>query len=147
MRKAAGTRMKQMTSQDAAIVRQGFVSILGNSSQFADLVYRRLFEVAPEARRLFGADLALQSSKLVAMLSTVVLSAANLDGISRQIAALGNRHRGYGVTSEHYGVLRAVLLWCLERQLGARCDAAQLEAWSRLYDCIVERMEPAAAAD
>lgn len=92
---------------------------------------------------MFGGDLRAQGSKLVTMLSTVVLSASNLDALEPKIGDLGWRHRGYGVTPAQYDILKSALLWSLMRQLGLSFDAAQHAAWSRLYDCIAARMAPA----
>jgi hypothetical protein len=48
----------------------------------------------------------------------LILVAPN-DGILPAVQALGSRHRGYGVSTEHYAPVGAALLWTLEQGLGA----------------------------
>jgi len=64
-----------------------------------DLFYGRLFEIAPDVRALFPADLAEQKKKLIAMLATAVNNLHQVGSIVPAVQDLGRRHVGYGVTA------------------------------------------------
>ena len=54
-----------MTPQQIALVQCSFKSVAPIASKAADLFYDRLFEIAPEVRQLFPADLSGQKVKLM----------------------------------------------------------------------------------
>src|SRR5262245_17647587 len=93
---------QSMTPQQIALVQGSFQSVAPIASKAADLFYDRLFEIAPELRRLFPADLSAQKVKLMAMIATAVANLHRLDAILPAVRQLGDRHRDYGVSAEHY---------------------------------------------
>ncbi|MGE5148514.1 MAG: globin domain-containing protein, partial [Rhodospirillaceae bacterium] len=50
--------------------------------------------------------------------------------------ALGERHKGYGVTADHYAPVGAALLWTLEKGLGADFTPETKEAWTAAYTAL-----------
>ena len=68
---------------------------------------------------MFPEDLTEQKKKLMAMLVTAVTNLHKLEMILPAVKALGERHKGYGVTAVHYAPVGAALLWTLEKGLGA----------------------------
>ena len=50
------------------------------------------------------------------VLATAVSNLHRLDTILPAVRDLGSRHRGYGVTTEHYAPVGAALLWTLEQR-------------------------------
>ena len=99
-----------MTPQQIALVQTSFAKVVPIAGTAADLFYGRLFEIAPDVRRMFPQDLAEQKKKLMAMLGTVVAGLARLDTLLPAICALGERHAGYGVKVEHFTPVGAALL-------------------------------------
>jgi hemoglobin-like flavoprotein len=83
-------------------VQESFKKVQPIAQQAADLFYNRLFEIAPQARPLFPADLKEQKRKLMAMLATVVTNLHQVDRIAPAVQDLRRRHAGYGMTAEHY---------------------------------------------
>ena len=61
-----------MTPHQISLVQTSFAKVVPIAATAADLFYGRLFEIAPEVRRLFPDDLAEQKKKLMAMLGTAV---------------------------------------------------------------------------
>ena len=61
-----------MTPEQIALVQTSFKSVAPIASKAADLFYDRLFEIAPEVRPMFPADLSGQKVKPIAMLGTAV---------------------------------------------------------------------------
>src|SRR5262245_16363191 len=67
-----GSTEGTMTPEQVTLVQSSFKSIAPIASKAADLFYDRLFEIAPEVRPLFPADLSNQKVKPGAMLATAV---------------------------------------------------------------------------
>ena len=132
-----------MTPEQIALVQSSFKSVAPMASKVADLFYDRLFEIAPEIRRMFPAELSHQKVKLVAMLATAVNNLHQLDAILPAVRELGNRHRGYGVTAEHYAPVGAALLWTLEQGLGPAFKPDVRAAWSEAYSVLAGAMQRA----
>jgi hemoglobin-like flavoprotein len=56
------------------------------------------------------------------------------------VQALGQRHRGYGVTAGQYGPVGAALLWTLEQGLGSDFTAETKAAWAEAYTTLAGAM-------
>ncbi|HMF13383.1 MAG TPA: globin family protein [Gemmataceae bacterium] len=130
-----------MTPQQIALVQGSFKSFAPIASKAADLFYERLFEVAPEVRQLFPADLSGQKIKLVAMLATAIKNLHQFEAILPSVRQLGERHRSYGVSAEHYASVGAALLWTLEKGLGSAFTPEVRAAWSEAYSAIAGAMK------
>ena len=107
-----------MTPQQIALVQASFAKVVPIAGTAADLFYARLFEIAPDVRRMFPDDMALQKKKLMVMLGTAVNGLSRLDALLPVVHALGERHAGYGVQAEHFEPVGQALLWTLKRGLG-----------------------------
>jgi hemoglobin-like flavoprotein len=130
-----------MTPDQIALVQSSFKSVGPIAAKAADLFYGRLFEIAPNVRPLFPADLSGQKVKLVAMLATAVNNLHQLDAILPAVRDLGDRHRGYGVTAEHYAPVGAALLWTLEQGLGPTFTPDTKAAWTEAYSTLAGAMQ------
>ena len=129
-----------MTSEQVALV-SSFKSVVPIASKATDLFYDRLFEIAPDVRLLFPADLSGQKLKLIGMLTTAVNNLHQLDAILPAVRDLGSRHREYGVTAEHYAPVGAALLWTLEQGLGTAFTSDVKVAWSEAYSAVAGAMQ------
>ena len=89
-----------MTPEQITLVQASFQKVVPIAGTAADLFYDRLFETAPQTRALFPQDMAEQKKKLMAMLGTAVANLHKLDTILPAVQALGQRHKGYGVTAD-----------------------------------------------
>ena len=125
-----------MTPQQIELVQSSFRKVVPIAGTAADLFYDRLFEIAPEARSLFPNDLSEQKKKLMSMLGTAVTNLHRLDTILPAVKALGQRHKGYGVTEAHYAPVGAALLWTLEKGLGADFTPEVKAAWTDTYNAL-----------
>src|SRR5215471_20691184 len=125
-----------MTPQQVELVQTSFKKVVPIAATAADLFYNRLFEIAPETRGLFPEDLTEQKGKLMAMLGTAVTNLHKLDTILPAVKALGERHKGYGVTADHYAPVGAALLWTLEKGLGPDFTPETKEAWTAAYTAL-----------
>jgi hemoglobin-like flavoprotein len=134
-----------LSPEDIMLVRASFAQIAPIQTKAADLFYGRLFEVAPELRRLFPADLHEQKQKLMAMIGTAVGALHDLDALVPKVEALGMRHAAYGALPVHYEVVGEVLLWTLERGLGAAFTPEVRAAWIKVYSGLSAMMQAGAA--
>jgi hemoglobin-like flavoprotein len=122
-----------MTSDQIELIQQSFTKVAPISVKAAALFYGRLFEIAPEVKPLFRADMAEQGRKLMATLTVVVNGLANLETILPAASALAKRHVGYGVKASHYAPVGAALLWTLEQGLGPAWTPELAAAWTAAY--------------
>jgi nitric oxide dioxygenase len=133
-----------LSPEDIMLVRATFAQVAPIRIQAADLFYRRLFEVAPDLRRLFPADLHEQKQKLMAMIGTAVGALHDLDALVPKVKALGMRHVAYGAEPVHYEVVGEVLLWTLERGLGSAFTPQVRAAWTKVYGALSATMQAGA---
>jgi nitric oxide dioxygenase len=129
-----------MTPKQVALVQESFAKVALTSEAAAILFYDRLFEIAPQTRAMFPADMIEQRRKLMAMLGAVVKGLGNLEQVLPAATALAKRHVSYGVKAEHYPVVGAALLWTLEKGLGDGWTPEVADAWVTAYGTLSEYM-------
>jgi hemoglobin-like flavoprotein len=132
-----------MTPQQIELVQTSFKKVVPIAGTAADLFYNRLFEIAPEVRPMFPQDMKEQKVKLMAMLGTAVSNLHKLDEILPAVKALGQRHKGYGVTAAHYAPVGTALLWTLEQGLGPDFTPEVKAAWTETYTALAGVMTSA----
>ena len=122
-----------MTPDQVKLVQQSFAKVAPISETAAVLFYDRLFEIAPQVKAMFPADMTEQRRKLMATLAAVVNGLGDLNSILPAASALAKRHVSYGAKAEHYPVVGAALLWTLEKGLGDGWTPQIAEAWTTAY--------------
>jgi len=122
-----------MTPAQVTLVEQSFARVAPIADQTAVMFYDRLFEVAPQVRAMFPADMTEQRRKLMATLAVVVNGLSNLESILPAASALAVRHAAYGAKAEHYPVVGSALLWTLERGLAEGWTPEVADAWRTAY--------------
>lgn len=132
-----------MTPQQIELVQTSFEKVVPIAGAAADLFYGRLFEIAPEVRPMFPQDMTEQKTKLMAMLGTAVTNLHKLDEILPAVKAMGERHKGYGVTAAQYAPVGAALLWTLEQGLGPDFTPEVKDAWTETYTALAGVMTSA----
>jgi len=132
-----------MTPQQIELAQTSFKKVVPIAGTAADLFYGRLFEIAPEVRSMFPEDMKEQKIKLMSMLGTAVTNLHKLETIVPAVKALGERHKGYGVTAAHYAPVGAALLWTLEKGLGPDFTPDVKAAWTETYTALAGVMTSA----
>ena len=122
-----------MTPDQVRLVQQSFSKVAPIADQAAVIFYDRLFQVAPQVKALFPADLTEQRKKLMAMPAAVVSGLSNIESILPAASALATRHVSYGAKAEHYPVVGGTLLWTLEKGLGEAWTPEIAAAWTAAY--------------
>src|SRR3981189_176426 len=124
---------RQMTPNQVTLVQESFAKVAPISDTAAMLFYDRLFEVAPQVKAMFPADMTEQRKKLMATLAVVVNGLSNLESVLPAASALATRHVAYGAKPAHYPVVGAALLWTLGQGLGGGWAPAFAAAWTWAY--------------
>ena len=122
-----------MTPDQVKLVQQSFAKVAPIADQAAAMFYDRLFEVAPQVKAMFPADLTEQRRKLMATLSAVVNGLGTLESVLPAASALARRHVSYGAKAEHYPVVGGALLWTLEKGLADGWTTEVADAWTAAY--------------
>jgi len=125
-----------MTQEQVAVVQQSFAKVAPIADRAAAMFYERLFEVAPQVKAMFPADMADQRRKLMVTLGVVVNGLSNLESVLPAVSALAKRHVAYGAKPEHYPVVGSVLLWTLEKGLGDAWTTEVADAWTAAYSTL-----------
>ena len=122
-----------MTPEQVLLVQDSFAKVAPISDVAASMFYERLFEIAPDVKPMFPADMKDQRKKLMATLAIVVNGLTQLETILPAASSLAKKHVNYGVKAAHYTPVGAALLWTLEKGLGAAWTPPTAEAWTAAY--------------
>jgi nitric oxide dioxygenase len=122
-----------MTPEQVSLVQDSFAKVAPIADQAAVMFYDRLFDIAPQVKAMFPADMTEQRKKLMATLAVVVNGLSNLESILPAASALAQRHVAYGAKAEHYPVVGSALLWTLEKGLGDGWTPDIASAWTAAY--------------
>jgi len=134
-----------ITREQIRLVQESFNKIEPMAPHVAELLYRRLFEIAPHLRALFPADLTEQKEKLVTMLALAILNLHRIEEIVPAIRELARRHVSYGVAKDDYKPVGEALIWTLEQALRDQFTPAVKAAWLAAYKLLSGVMISAAA--
>ena len=129
-----------LTDKEISLVQDSFEKVAPIADKAAELFYGRLFEIAPEVRPMFKADLTEQGAKLMKTLGIAVNSLTNLEGLIPVIENLAVKHIDYGVKKEHYAPVGEALIWTLEQGLGDAFTEEVKSAWIETYTIISTTM-------
>lgn len=129
-----------MTTAQIDLVQSSFQQILPIADTAGELLYGRIFVLAPESRALFGADIRPQEKRLMIAVKIAVNGLGRLDEITPFLVKLGARHVRYGVRPEHFAVVAEALLWTLEQGLGEAFTADVRDAWVAAWNVIADAM-------
>lgn len=142
-----------LTGAQKQAIRRSWELVVPIADTAADLFYKRLFEIAPQYRRLFKQDMKAQKRKLVAMLAFIVKAIDWQDDAWRDrvdpeedlflvVLALGRRHSElYSVPDEGYDAVGEALLWTLDYGLGEAFTTEVRDAWTRVYWLLSKTMK------
>ncbi len=135
-----------MTPEAERLVRESWKQFEPMGGEWAQPFYDYLFELDPGTARLFAStNMEAQGRKLWEMFAEIVRVLDQPDALVSQVAALGQRHAGYGVTDGQYESVGAALLWILEQALGAGFTPEVRDAWAEAYLILATVMRRSAA--
>ncbi len=136
-----------MPPEEVSLVQQSFQKVAPLAHQAAELFYKKLFQIAPELRRLFPPDMTRQQNKFVQMLGALIPNLQRIDILTEEIQALGRRHAAYDVVDWHYAVVGRTLVATLEEMLGPHFTPQIKRAWTSAYSMIAFVMKESVHAE
>jgi hemoglobin-like flavoprotein len=123
-----------MRPETERLVRESWGQFEPVAVESAAFFYAKLFELDPDAQRLFAAtDMVAQGHKVMRMFAEIVHNLDRPEALVAEVADLGRRHVGYGVQDHQYDSVGTALLWTLERGLGPAFTDEVRDAWTEAY--------------
>ena len=133
-----------VTPEQILLVRASWPVVVANSDAMATRFYEHLFDIDPDAARLFShVDMAAQRRKLIQALAVVVGALDDPDRLLPEIGELGKRHARYGVEHQHFNSVGEALLSALADSLGDAFDRDVRQAWAEAYALVASVMRRA----
>ncbi|WP_448527977.1 globin domain-containing protein [Raineya sp.] len=130
-----------MTAEQSAIIKQSFPKVLARTLGNAQILYDKLFELAPETKELFkNTSMERQSQMLVAAIGKLVRSIDNWESVKPDLEALAKRHAGYGLKPEHFVSFGIAFLHMLKSMYENEWNSGLEDAWKAIYQRISEVM-------
>ena len=133
-----------MTPEQIELVQTSWEKVKPISEVAAGLFYGKLFEIDPELKEIFSADMTEQGRKLMTMINSAVNSLGNLATIVPAVQDLGKRHIAYGVKDKDYDSVGEALIWTLGEGLGEEFTDEVKSAWLETYTILATTMKEAA---
>jgi hemoglobin-like flavoprotein len=132
---------------DAAIerIRASIQVLEPDLTAVSDTFYDRLFEVAPDVRRLFAPDMTRQRGHFEAALALLLRNIGMLDVLGPSLMALGAEHVGYGTKTEHYDVARDCLIYAIRFHAGDGWSDQLEQDWREAIEAVMRPMLRGAA--
>jgi len=137
-----------MRPETERLVRESWARFEPVAEQSAGFFYAKLFELDPEARRLFvQTDMDAQGRKVMRMFAEIVRTIDQPEALVPELADLGRRHVHYGVRDSQYDSVGTAVLWTLERGLGPAFTPEGRNAWTEAYLLLSTVLRRAAARE
>ena len=137
-----------MRPETEHLVRESWSQFEPIAERSARFFYEKLFELDPEAQRLFAqTDMEAQGRKVMQMFAEIVRTLDQPDTLVSEVADLGRRHVHYGVRDSQYDSVGTALLWTLEHGLGPAFTDDVRNAWTEAYLLISTVLRRAAARE
>lgn len=134
-----------ITPRQMEIVQTTFAKVVASRLPTGELFYKRLFEIAPETKKLFvDTDMKAQGDKLLRMVGVAVGALSQPKALMPALTGLGERHVDYGVTNEMYQPGGEALIWTLQYVLGSDFDEEVRDAWGTVYTVMAQVITQAA---
>lgn len=122
------------------LLTSSFAALEPRLDELVARFYEQLFVNDPSLRPLFKDDLMVQTDALAKALRLVVGSLEDVDRILPVLYGLGERHAGYGVKPDHYGLVRDTLLDAMAELAGELWTEELGEAWTGALNLVAGAM-------
>lgn len=125
------------------LLRGSFELVATADPKFATRFYQILFQRYPQTQSMFSpSSRAKQAEMLTAALVAVIDHLEDAPWLQSTLAALGEKHVGYGVTREMYDWVGECLLATLAEVAGPKWTPELAAQWAEAYGVIVSLMLP-----
>ncbi|WP_245645406.1 FAD-binding oxidoreductase [Pseudonocardia acaciae] len=134
-------------SEMVHLIRTSFAAVESQADELSKHFYAVLFNMAPETRELFPANMQVQRSRLLRALVHVVQMVDRPDELIPFLTQLGRDHRKFGVIAKHYNAVGTALLSAIKTYAGDGWTPLVADAWTGAYQYISHAMSAAAEAE
>ncbi|KAL7562545.1 hypothetical protein ACA910_015429 [Epithemia clementina (nom. ined.)] len=114
--------------------------------EFGRLAVKRLFELQPRAKQVFGYDKSEEEGKAHADVharafagvfdSVFQMLGPDQEFIEEMLAQIGKRHKKMGVNPSFFPYMGQALMYSLEKYLLRKLSDRETEAWEEVFDAI-----------
>lgn len=129
-----------MSSDEIELVQRAWSRISLFSNEFVRDIYQELFHLDPGLLPMFTMTDERLIDKVAQTLNTVLTSLEQIESLRFIIRHLGQQHRRYGVTPEHFTLVKVAMTRTMARRLDKHFTPALAQAWSAAYDEIAAIM-------
>lgn len=134
----------KLSPEELAEIRVSMAVLKEKMEPASTSFYERLFEIAPELRDMFRADISEQGMRFMSTLALIVDCIDHEEELNPKIDRLAEGHAAYGVKPEHFAPMGQALMETMEAELGDALTGAQKAAWRQAYAVIARKMIAAA---
>ena len=134
-----------ISNEESELVLTSFAKMLPAADQAVDLLFDRLFELAPEIRSLLPDNLGEHKGTLITVFETIISQLDDPDKLIPQLEEYGRAYGGYGLSDADYDPIGSALLWTLEQGLEDAFTPDVKAAWISVYEVVSGIMSTAAA--
>ncbi|MBW0115041.1 globin domain-containing protein, partial [Pseudonocardia abyssalis] len=130
-------------------VQASCAAVAARPVRLAEVFYANLFEMAPQLRGMFAADMTDQMQKMTDVLLGAIAQIASRDTVELEavLRRLGADHRiRYGVESAHYLVIGHALTRAVREVAGPAYSGALSSCWIALVQWVAAHMVAGAEA-
>ncbi len=121
-------------------IRYSWEYMSENGPQKMLVFYDKLFNKAPEARKLFPKDLSRQSEKLAYTVGFVVANIDRIESIKESIEDLGRIHNKLNIDPAYYVPVTETLVETIKEQMGDKYKPGIGESWMTALTTLSEIM-------
>lgn len=122
------------------IARQSCAAVADRPVVLAETFYSHLFDLAPEVRGMFPADMSMQHERMSRTLVDAVRDADDPAAVERLLHRMGAAHaRNHAVAPEHYPYVGRALVRAV-RDLSPQWSSSVGAAWVQVYEWMVAHM-------
>lgn len=123
------------------LIESSFQKTKKYKEEFPITFYKNLFNISPELQPLFeNIEIKMQARKLYGALLLLVENIRQPEKLSTVLGPLGDKHRAYGTTAEHYPVVGQALFLTLEEYLEEDWTPEVKQAWEDTYNAVMGMM-------
>ena len=130
----------KLSESKIVLLRESFRLLQREEAAASERFYERLFEIAPEVRRMFPADMSEQGMKFMSTLGVILDSLDRPDALEPYLDNLAKGHAAYGVKPEHFYPMGQALIGTMRETLGEAFPNGADAAWMAAYDQLASEM-------
>ncbi len=129
-----------LTTAQIALIRDSFHRLQPDVETASELLYERLFEIAPELRSMFRSDMAGQGMQFMTTLGVILQHLDDPETLRPHLEHLAQGHAAYGVKPEHFRLMGQALIWAMRKTMGDKFPEGAAAAWEDAYELLAREM-------